>query len=227
MLTYLGEGIRCVMPCNVDKDLCTRFKATGYRVAQYRRSPVPTVAEIVRLAYLDVNRTIHGIGADQRQCLKECAARFIRGILSDPPRNQAEFDRHHQEACQQCLTCSSAAGAVIHYGQAQKLLNMALKYLYNESLLDSNPSLPRLPKDVEDFFHIPIDNQILRYLQNDLGLSRPTPLPWSKWNRDQYAALQNDLRDRLGLRHKPLEVDYLVWNSPGFNNRLTKDRRRK
>ena len=198
---------------NIDLSAYAKFK-TNYRRAILRKMPVENVSEIVQLGYLDVCRTLTSIGRDheQRTSFKQRVVAFINKILIKPPTNQSEFDMRHHRCCQQCI--KSVGVAKIHYGQGQKLINMSLKYLYNEFAF----YLGRMNKfaypntNIEFFFHLPIDNQILAYLVKNYGFCRPPHLPWSKWTYEHYIAFQTELRNRLPPDYKAPEIDYMLWN---------------
>ena len=205
-----------MMP-NIDQALYARFKKEGYRIKKYAELAVTSVPEVVQLAYLDVNRTIRGINSEQSRFFKQAVVSFIEDLLARPPMNQAEFDQLHHRCCQQCLTYSSPSGARIHYGQAQKLLNMSLKYLYNEyATYKGKLNQFRFPdNNVEHLFHLPIDSQIRNCLVDNYHFSDPTSLPWSQWTYDHYMSFQNQLRKRISTQHRPLEIDYMLWNTKG------------
>ncbi len=201
---------------NVPQELYLQFKRT-YRLTKYTESQVTTIPEIVQLAYLDVNRTIKGIDSAQSEALKQTIVSFIKNLLKASPPNQMSFDKLHRECCYECLSYSSNEGARVHYGQAQKLLNMSLKYLYNEYALSKGKSnLLGFPEnDLEHLFHLPIDSQIRNHLIEKCGFVDPKPLPWSRWNYDHYMSFQSQLRRRLRPQFRPLEIDYLLCNIDG------------
>ena len=202
---------------NVDRALYARFKREGYRKKEYAESPVVGIDEIVQLGYLDVNRTIRGIEPEQGRLFKQTVVSFIGDLLIRPPETQTDFDLLHHQCCQQCLEVSSLGEARVHYGQAQKLLNMSLKFLYNEfAAYYDNPNRFRFPdNNVAYFFHLPIDSQIRGYLVTNCHFANPTSLPWSKWTYDNYISFQFQLRSRINNDYKPLEIDYLLWNTEG------------
>lgn len=203
---------------NIDQALYARFKAEGYRIKRYKKLPVTSIPEIVRLAYLDVNRTLWGIDSEQSQSLKQTGVSLIEHLLASPPKNQPQFDELHHRSCQQCLACVSPGGATIHYGQAQKLLNMSLKYLYNEfAAYYGNQNQFGFPDNIEHLFHLPIDRQTRNHLVGRCHFADPTSLPWSQWAYDHYIAFQNQLRDRIRSHFKPLEIDYMLWNTKGVS----------
>ena len=204
---------------NINRTLYGRFKREGYRKKQYAATPVMSIDELVNLAYLDVNRTIWGIEAEQGRLFKQAVVSLIRDLLTEPPKTQQDFDLLHHRCCQQCLEASSAGAAHIHYGQAQKLLNMSLKYLYNEfAAYYPNLNPFRFPdNNVEYFFHLPIDSQIRSHLVTRCHFTDPTSLPWSKWTCSNYISFQSQLRARINNDYKPLEIDYLLWNTKGVS----------
>lgn len=92
------------------------------------------------------------------------------------------------------------------YGQAQKWLNMTMKYLYILEVegytFDS----------VFEYLHIPIDKYILYGVEDDLKIKRPVDA-WSRWdNYDEYLKYQNAIRE--SLREKgisPIRWEFENW----------------
>lgn len=201
---------------NISPTFYHEFKKT-YRIKKFTASPATTVSEIVNLGYLDVNRTLRGITSTQRMSFKQAVVSFVQRILSNPPANQQEFDDLHDQCCLNCLAISSPGNAEIRYGQAQKLINMSLKYLYNEfAAFYPNQNLLSFPSNnIEHFFHLPIDGQILGCLVKKNGFTNPGSWQWSQWTYTEYIQFQNQLRARISTSYKPLEIDYLAWNKKG------------
>lgn len=207
------------MLTNIDQALYARFKKEGYRIKTYVDHPVASIPQVVQLAYLDVNRTLAGIDPEQSRSFKQAVVSFIEKLLTvtaAPPMSQAMFDQLHHQCCRECLDFSSPR-TPIHYGQAQKLLNMSLKYLYNEfAVYKGKPNYFGFPdNNIEHFFHLPIDNQILKALVDKYHFNDPTNLPWSQWRYDHYIAFQSQLRKRINTQYSPLEIDYMLWNTNG------------
>lgn len=205
---------------NIDRSLNTGFKSdpqkSGYRILSLRGAAVTDLSDVVNLAHQDVCRTLIGIGSDSQQsaALRHVAVDSIRELLAAPSSSQSDFDEWHDRCCKQCLEITGVA--TVHYGQAQKLVNMALKYLYNEFAhyreVCNHLGYPNV--NLEWFFHLPIDSQIRDHLAANYGFVVPRRVAWSKWGRDHYLAFQTELRDRLNPTYKPLEIDYLLWNAP-------------
>ena len=122
-----------------------------------------------------------------------------------------------------------------YYGQAQKWLNMTLKYMYLLGFWDDD--LKRFSK----VLHVPIDNYIIEAvwhegetennkikLKNKIWLIKiPSPygdsvrknkynqeiiISWSKWSEDEYKDFQIKLRKHPLLEGKsPLEWENDIW----------------
>jgi len=211
---------------NINPDVYQTFKNNGYMIKNLRRTPVESIGDIVKLGYRDVCRTMRGISnaRELSKSIKQCVVAFITDLQNRPPTSQSELDRLHQLCCEECIQCREQYiqgckqqcimpfGVEVHYGQAQKIVNMSLKYWYNEFALYGERNLGFPNNNMEYFFHLPIDNQILSHLVRCCDFRRPTTLPWSKWEYDHYVAFQTELRDRLINNHKPLEIDYMLWN---------------
>jgi hypothetical protein len=207
------------MLLNIDQALYVRFKKYrpegGYRKKEYENKPVLSISEIVQLGYLDVNRTLGGIDPEQSRQFKDVVGSFISDLLASPSENQEVFDILHRQCCEECL--GSTGNAHIHYGQAQKLLNMSLKYLYNEyAVYRGKTNQFRFPdNNIEHFFHLPIDSQIRDFLVRNCHFIAPTRIPWSQWNYEHYISFQRQLRQRNNPKFCPLEIDYMLWNTEG------------
>ncbi len=195
---------------NIKESLYPKFKQEGYR--RKKLKPIQTFMEIVELGYADVQRTLHGINEPQRSLFHQIALDFLELLAKDSLDNQKAFDDLHHTFCTACINLTG--GATIHYGQAQKLLNMSLKYWYNEYALDTEKNLLGFPNNLERLFHLPIDKQILEHLIKIGDFYLPANSAWSKWNHDDYISLQKQLRERLLQGAYLLEVDYELWNSP-------------
>jgi hypothetical protein len=206
---------------NIDQALYLRFKREGYRKKEYRRAPVPSVEEVVQLGYLDVNRTLGGIEPAQSWWLKQAVVTFIKDLVSSPPENQHSFDLLHEQCCNKCVKAEALGKARIYHGQAQKLLNMSLKYLYNEfAAYCGEVNYFTFPdNNVEHFFHLPIDSQVRNRLVEICHFVNPTSLPWSKWEYSHYMSFQDEVRKRINSEFRPLEIDYILWNTNGASLR--------
>ena len=131
----------------------------------------------VKRAYLDFNRTLHKFGANgQRQetCAKaeQQLITQLQSMLTEEMASQEQYDQWHRDCCDQLIEAFRAVGKhKMYYGQAQKWINMALKYLF---VLDRE-----LTSRNYQYFHIPIDNIVLDKLA---AMSKP-PVLNTAWSR--------------------------------------------
>lgn len=165
----------------------------------------------VHRAYLDLNRTLHGIAKhpsanDLREKGYLCVISSLRNLaLKANASSSKTFNTWHKRACLQ-LKKTYAKGGFDRFtvGQAQKWLNMSLKYAF--ALGES-----RVPGYIVfyPYAHVPIDNIVLENLasQNGPGLS----VPWSRLdNYDEYWNVQTQIR-ALFPGSAPLAWEFQMW----------------
>ncbi len=119
-------------------------------------------------------------------------------------------------------------------GQAQKWLNMMLKYLWLLNRLDliRDKELSLFVEKYQEFFHIPLDDNIIRYIKRDNRYKRKHDFPcenglteayiiknfcgyeWSKLsNYKNYISYQKSIRDDLKRNNRyPLEWELTHWH---------------
>ena len=160
-------------------------------------------------------------------------------ILNCSPKSSTEFDDIHHDICKNRIIREAQKDFIddnnktlctleysrympqeirdrgaesFYYGQAQKWLNMTIKYMWLVGIWDKQL------QPLEQFLHVPIDNLILTIVadagKND-GFKIPKgPLSWSKWNYEDYIGYQNTLRDhilKLEPNKSPLEWENEKW----------------
>ena len=160
-------------------------------------------------AYRDFNRTLRfgKMDAETRLVLRKRATDILRRRISSlNPDNiicQLDFDLWHKESCEEIRKSYTEANIDFSYGQAQKWLNMTIKYLY---IVGSNSFA-----GVFQFCHVPIDNYIFQIAEKELGIPHPT-IAWSRWNDydGQYLAYQKELRSRIN-GYDPLRWEFKYW----------------
>lgn len=128
--------------------------------------------------------------------------------------SQKEFDTWHNGLCDNIIekckkiekykkTDNDKKEKIqLTYGQAQKWVNMTIKYLYilNEHTFDC----------VFEYLHIPVDNYIFDAVEKELGIKRPVDT-WSRWdNYDEYIKYQTDIRERIE-KDRNIDVPPLLW----------------
>lgn len=168
----------------------------------------------INRAYLDFNRTLHGISSNEKKAkLRLEATQFLVDsfayLLKANIDNQVKFDAWHEDHCRQlCQLYENGGYPGFTAGQAQKWVNMTMKYVH---VFDN---------DLNDyakyylFAHIPIDNIILKKLApyEVPNLSRA----WSRIDYPEYMRFQQWVR-REFPDSTPLAVEFFLWQAPEFS----------
>ena len=163
----------------------------------------------VRRAYLDLNRTMHGFaGHASAESLRDEAHRKVAekvAALTQAKASQKSFDAWHRRACTDIREhYREGDWDFFTYGQAQKWVNMTLKYVFALGEARLAGYLPYY-----GFAHIPIDNVFVAAAQAVGGPELPGP--WSRL--DDYAAyfdLQKCYRDMFAPS-APLAAEFRLW----------------
>ena len=139
--------------------------------------------------------------------------KLIESIEKCPDGN-ANFDSWHQKECERIQYIMN--GVVkdekllkkkFTFGQAQKWVNMTLKYLW---LLDM------LPKGISaEDLHVPIDSFILEALTNICkdGTYKYNGEAWSRLTTDKYDTIQKEIRNIAKEKeiNAPIEWENTAW----------------
>ena len=158
-------------------------------------------------AYRDFCRTLRS--KDDSTSLQK-ARRLAQGILiSETKRmldknieDQKNFDAWHKKTCQKIKSTYLSMGLLMTFGQAQKWVNMTLKYLCVFGLPEIG--------NADTLFHAPIDSYVFDVAERTLQINPPCKA-WSKL--DDYAlyiAHQNSIREKSQL--PPLHWEIRAWN---------------
>ena len=102
--------------------------------------------------------------------------------------NSEKFTQWHYSICKQIVDKYEAAGIEFYIGQAQKWVNMTLKYLY--------VLVPDVVEPFYRFLHIPLDNYIMDIAKKQYGV----PSLSTAWSRI------SDYQDYLDYEQKLMEV---------------------
>ena len=168
------------------------------------------LAVCVRRAYLDLNRTLHGFAqlreaAGVREGGHALVRKQLKVLQGLDSANQAGFDAWHRTSRHQLRRFYRSNGFnSFTIGQAQKWLNMSLKYVFALG----ERRLPRFDRFYR-FAHVPIDNVLLSRLTT-FEIQGPRS-PWSRVDRyDTYFRLQRAVRSRF-RGDAPLAVEFRLW----------------
>lgn len=177
----------------------------------------------VHLGYLDMCRTCHGIGtkvsANQRDESFKTLGEKIKCLLDDSSIDSQEaFDAKHKELCKNYMDLLKNKRYPIKYGQAQKVVNMALKYLFCCEDASSKPAF--------EYCHMPLDGLILNWCKKELKIPVNSDKDaWSKLTEEKYTNITEAIFDKLKNRDVeysigsekirlpeiPLEAELFVW----------------
>jgi len=137
---------------------------------------------------------------------------FIKDIRT-ATYTKMEFDLLHEQVCEAMINkfnnSISAEKPHLHYGQAQKWINMTLKYLITLSVISS--ALSDFERNFEHF-HVPID----KYILIDLGLN---PYSWSRIDKEQYLLYQARFKERYP-NVVPIVKEFSIWNERDITSGL-------
>jgi hypothetical protein len=181
----------------------------GFLIRCYFGDGEDSLQLCVRRAYLDLNRTLHGFAVHKRsEELRNSAHLLVAELVAALPAlsaSQRSFDSWHRKACSDIRGHYHEGGFdAFSHGQAQKWLNMTLKYVF--AMGES-----RLPGYTPhySFAHIPIDNVFVTAAK---AIGGPDlPMPWSRL--DDYSAyfrLQEGYREMFAPS-APLAAEFKLW----------------
>jgi hypothetical protein len=162
----------------------------------------------VDTAYLDFNRTLHGIGQlANGEKLHEDAVEVLTKSLTELKEalklsmDQTKFDNWHEATCAKLIAAYTGSHTV-YGGQAQKWVNMTLKYVYTlgeQRISGFEGAYP--------YCHAPLDNIVIDGLAK---YSFPAlSCAWSRLDYQEYFDRQKWIRNKFAL--VPLDVEFLLW----------------
>ena len=177
------EGIKQNNQVAVDSNILEFLKMLYFGVTD---NPFEAAS---RSAYTDMCRTIRFHGKNG-EALRKSADVFLEERIPEliAIDNSEKFTQWHYSICKQIVEQYEAAGIEFYIGQAQKWVNMTLKYLY--------VLVPDVVEPFYRFLHIPLDNYIMDIAKKQYGVSSLT----TAWSRI------SDYQDYLDYEQKLMEV---------------------
>lgn len=153
----------------------------------------------IKVSYRDLCRTIRGFSQNIKHddiFANACNIIYqeVLFILTQNINSQIEFDKWHKKCCDKLIEAFESQE--FFYGQAQKWINMCLKYL---SMLEHS-----MVEKQYEYFHVPIDN----YIMDVTGIK--TSVAWSRLaDYNEYLDFQNKFRNLYdGI---PLDNEFKLW----------------
>lgn len=172
----------------------------------------------------------------------------VNALIKNTPHKIIDkecFNEWHSSLCQKLIECYKTAlesDYYFTYGNAQKWVNMTMKYLY---LLNSIFSVFAKPDTrfidsygkhidkISEFLHVPVDSYIIESVWYEDSIKLPLKkeklskngkhrtynsenvVAWSKWNNNdqEYDDFQNSLKDYLSEKNEPAPI---AWEGPAW-----------
>ena len=152
-------------------------------------------------AYADMARRTLRIKEDskERKVLKEQATKILRQAVEKLKKDSSDFPKWHEKSCNALIACY---GGQLSYGQAQKWLNMLLKYLYVYDVKGYETLFSQEEKITD--LDMPVDSKVIDALRRKYNVKRPTA-GWSVWDRNTYRAYQAAARSALQKNASDIE----------------------
>ena len=169
-------------------------------------------------AYRDMCRTIkfNGLSEENRLKLrKKVKNDFKTEIDNLTSKIQGDFDKWHEQLCKKIIDEYKKSKIQLSYGQAQKWVNMTIKYLY--ILEVEGYTFDSIFEDL----HIPIDNYVFDAVKKELGIKRPADA-WSKLDKKEYLKYQEDIREELRKKNS----SPLIWEFENWLKEAQEDKKR-
>ena len=170
----------------------------------------------INLAYLDFCRTLRGIARqDPHGLFRATATKALHEAITSlsatlPTATQDSFDKWHRSTCDSLCAVYQDGGVDFTVGQAQKWINMAIKYcaLLGDRAVPHGTTLFGLG-------HVPIDLIVVAGFSTSHDL--PVNLRFETWSRigsydSEYMPFQNWVRETFPSS-KPLAVEFFIWQS--------------
>lgn len=189
----------------------SKLEIEDFWIRVYLNPKSDFVDSAIDRAYRDLNRTLRGISKlpleQNHKSVRQIIKNSIIDILKVRFDNQEKFDNWHKLLCDKLIqSYKSELSFDFTFGQAQKWINMTLKYL---SAL-GNERIDGIFLNY-DYFHIPVDNIIQNKLKTRLNINKINGA-WSKISDyDVYLDYQKNLRKALPV-HNPMDIEFRFFN---------------
>lgn len=172
----------------------------------------PVNAAIDR-AYVDMaSHTLKGFAEEeyrQKWECRYCASKTIKDAVQETEEMRQNYNSWHNRLCKELQSIyDQKAKYLLTYGQAQKWVNMAAKYLLVFAVIfknmDDQEKLDSIPKffreaDAIQKLHIPLDSFIMQqYKVSNFG-------PWSQMDWDKYKGCRDQIEGKI------LEDELVDW----------------
>ena len=165
-------------------------------------------------------------GDKRKTALSELANKFYGYFNNDEVKNKEEFEKWHQDSCNEFIISYNAALSgyqPIGYGKAQKIVNMTFKYLYCYA-----DAVNYINKEYFKYCHMPLDSFTLAWYKRTMD--KQFSGSWSNMKEDEYYPIQDKIHkylldepkfkfgsDKINLPPNSLEAEFFVWQNERNN----------
>jgi hypothetical protein len=188
----------------------TRKDFENYLYRVYFGPDDDLVRACINRAYLDFNRTLIGVGKiENAGAIKNKTVDLLKrqlhvlSLLLAKPITTKVFDDWHRATCEMLISHYKNNGFHFFVGQAQKWINMTLKYIFTFG----DQRIPGYENAIP-ICHAPIDNIVL--LQLKMYGFPPLNCPWSQLDDyNEYLDQQKWIRETFDKC--PLDIEFQLW----------------
>lgn len=188
------------------------------------------VTVAVNFAYSDAKRVCAGIGEHKEKREKaisqisEKLKYFVKPTLS----SEEDFDNYHKILCG--IWCDAFKGETKlgEYGKAQKIVNMAFKYLFTYSYFNNTEILSKFDK-----CHFTLDSFTLKWLRElkkrenkekrDKLKCLRAETRWSNLTELEYQTIKEYASECIASKYRdwtPLKMEFVIWSGVDLWNSL-------
>ena len=171
----------------------------------------------LRGAYTGERRHLPDSTPDARSLLKKHVDEVLNGSYNDS--SQEKYDEDFLTLAKEICIRINNNGGHFHFGNAQKLINMTLKYFYVMRYKNTDYG------ERFKYCHCPMDKKLLSYIWDTSTINGFTKTRFTdSWGNEdfekgncmpeRYKAFQEAVMKRtkeMGMQNR-LEYDYYVWN---------------
>jgi hypothetical protein len=189
----------------------SKFEIEDFWIRVYLNPKSDYVDSAINRAYRDLNRTLHGISKLQTEqnhkLVKQIIKNSIIEITTDKFESQVDFDNWHRQLCDKIIqSYKLELTFYFSFGQAQKWINMTLKYLFALGEERINGICINY-----EFFHVPIDNIIQDKLKLEFNIDRIE----GAWSKISDYNIYLDYQKKLRMTRPnsiPMDIEFKLFN---------------
>lgn len=203
---------------NKDLKNAIKFLLFSYFGLTEKSDKIEIFDSIIWLAYKDATlmgayNTIEKDSVKSEKAYKK-ATKYLYKRLTNEFQHEMNFKKWHNTTCEELLKTYEDNGInednniIFSYGNAQKWVNMATKYMYilNQLYLVINPNSDFIKHNsntistLQNSFEVPIDSYIIDIAKNEKAeCLKDKTTGWSKWDKERYNNFTDNLNEKFPI----------------------------